>query len=170
MKMKSIMKLILIPGLALILSLPSMSLQGDTAAKPETQKKQTPPPGGAPKSFSVPEKQTFSLPNGLKVTMVSYGTLPKVAIDVVIRSGSLNEAPTQVSLSEITGQLMKDCGTTNRPAKQVAEEAAAMGGGIDIFSGPDNTQVFADLLSEFPPKRTALMPVAPHHPLLPHSH
>jgi predicted Zn-dependent peptidase len=169
MKMKSIIKLILIPGLALILSLPSMSLQGDTSAKPEAQKKQTPPPGSAPKSFSVPEKQTFSLPNGLKVTMVPYGTLPKVAIAVVIRSGSLNEAPTQVSLSEITGQLMKDGGTTNRPAKQVAEEAAAMGGGIDIFPGPDSTQVFADLLSEFAPKMVALMADVVQHPLLPES-
>lgn len=168
--MKSIMKLILIPGLALVLSLPSMSLQGDTAAaKPEATKKQTPPPGGPPKSFSVPEKQTFSLPNGLKVTMVTYGTLPKVAVDVVVRSGSLNEAATQVSLSDITGQLIKDGGTTNRPAKQVAEEAAAMGGGIDIFSGPDNTQVFADFLSDFAPKMVALMADVVEHPLLPES-
>src|SRR5450432_1979554 len=137
MKMKSIMKLIMIPGLALALSMPAMSLQGDAAnakqepPKQETGKKQTPPPGGPPKSFSVPEKQTFSLPNGLKVTMVSYGTLPKVTVNVIVRSGSLNEGPTQVSLSDITGQLIKDGGTINRPAKQVAEEAAAMGGGIE---------------------------------------
>jgi len=173
--MKSIMKLIMIPGLALALSMPAMSLQGDAAnakqepPKQETGKKQTPPPGGPPKSFSVPEKQTFSLPNGLKVTMVSYGTLPKVTVNVIVRSGSLNEGPTQVSLSDITGQLIKDGGTINRPAKQVAEEAAAMGGGIDIFSGPDNTQVYADFLSDFAPKMIALMADVVQHPSLPES-
>jgi zinc protease len=172
MKMNSIMKVIFIPGLALILSLPSMSLQGNAAdaAKPEQPtKKQTPPPGGPPKSFSLPEKQTFTLPNGLKVTMVPYGKLPKVSIDVIVRAGGLNEAENQVSISEITGQLIKDGGTTSRKAKQVAEEAAAMGGNIDIFSGADVTQVVAEPLSDFAPKMVALMADVVQHPALPDS-
>ena len=32
------------------------------------QQKQTPPPGGPPKPFTVPAHETYELPNGMKVT------------------------------------------------------------------------------------------------------
>ena len=50
--------------------------------------KQTPPAGSAPKPFTVPAAQNFTLPNGLKVTMVPYGDVPKVTITTVIDSGN----------------------------------------------------------------------------------
>ncbi|MFC1696667.1 insulinase family protein, partial [Pseudomonadota bacterium] len=39
--------------------------------------KQTPPEGGTPKDFTLPAKQQFELDNGLKVTLVPFGSIPK---------------------------------------------------------------------------------------------
>ena len=130
--------------------------------------KQTPPPGGPPKPFKLPHIEKFSLPNGLEVTMVPYGAIPKAAIAVAVRAGNLNESPQQTWLADLTGQLMKE-GTTSKTSEQVAEQAASMGGTIDVTVGPDITQIDADVLSEFAPQAATLLADVVQHPLLPES-
>jgi zinc protease len=130
--------------------------------------KQTPPAGGPPKPFHLPPQETFSLPNGLKVTMVPYGAIPKVTVNVTVRAGSLNEPASQVWLADITSAMMKE-GTTSRSAQQVAQEAASMGGAVTISVGPDQTEVSADVLSEFGPQMIALLADVVEHPSLPAS-
>jgi zinc protease len=161
--MKNI-KYILALTVALIASLPLLGQQPPAAAQ-----KQTPPAGGPPKAFTVPGKQAFKLPNGLQVTMTPYGLVPKVTIVAVIRAGGLNEPADQVWISDLTARLMKDGGTTSRSAEQVAQEAASMGGSIVVGTGADQTQVSADVLSEFGPKAAALIADVIQHPLLPDS-
>lgn len=130
--------------------------------------KQSPPPGSAPKPFHVPEQEKFSLPNGLQATLVQYGNIPKVAITVSVRAGNLNEAENQVWLADLTTNLMKE-GTTSRSAEQVAQEAASMGGSVDVNVGPDLTHISGDVLSEFGPKMAALLADVAMHPALPGS-
>ncbi|HEX9615018.1 MAG TPA: pitrilysin family protein, partial [Bacteroidota bacterium] len=130
--------------------------------------KELPPEGGKPKDFTLPKKQTFALGNGLEVTMVPYGALPKVTASVVIRSGNLNERPNEVWLADITGDLMKE-GTTSRSAQQIAEEAAGMGGLVNISTGLDQTTVSGDVLSEFAPKLIALIADIVRNPKFPES-
>lgn len=136
---------------------------------PATTQKQTPPPGGPPKSFVLPQKETFSLPNGLQVTMAPYGIVPKVEIAVEIRAGGLNEPADKVWISDLTGRLMKEGGTATRTSEQVAQEGASMGGSVDINVGADLTRVEADVLSEFGPQMAALLADVIQHPLLPES-
>jgi predicted Zn-dependent peptidase len=138
------------------------------AASAQSGTKQTPPLGSDPKPFHVPQQERFSLPNGLEVTMAPYGAIPKVTIDVSIRAGNLNEGENQVWLGDLTGNLMKE-GTTSRSAQQVAEEAASMGGSVDVSVGPDLTTVDADVLSEFGPRMAALLADVAMHPALPGS-
>lgn len=128
--------------------------------------KQMPPPGGPPKPFTLPPATSFALPNGLQVTMVPYGTVPKVTVAVVVRAGNLNEAADQVWLADITGEMMKE-GTRTLTAEQVAQQAAAMGGAIDINVGPDQTRISADVLSEFGPSMAALLGDVVKTPRLP---
>ncbi len=130
--------------------------------------KQKPPVGGPPKPFKVPAHTDFALPNGVKVTLVPYGTVPKVTVDIIERSGNLNEAENQVWLADITGNLMKE-GTKTRTAEQVAQQAAGMGGAVAIDVGPDQTQIHSDALSEFGPKMVALLADVTENPLLPES-
>ena len=131
--------------------------------------KQTPPPGEPPKAFTLPQKETFTLPNGLRVTMVPYGNIPKVAVAAEIRVGGLNEPADKTWICDLTGRLMKDGGTTSRTSEQVAEQGASMGGEIQINPGADQTQVYADVLSESGPQMVALMADVIQHPLHPDS-
>ncbi len=130
--------------------------------------KQTPPVGSAPKPFKLPAIQKFSLPNGLEVTLVPFGSIPKVMVDITVRAGSLNEAASEVWLADFTGELMKE-GTTTRTSEQVAEQAADMGGTVAVNVGPDVTNLQSDVLSEFGPKIVELMADVVQNPKLPES-
>ena len=154
-------------GILCALLMMAVSVAAATQTAPSATK-QTPPPGSAPKPFHVPQPEKFSLPNGLEVTMVRYGEIPKVTIDLSIRAGNLNEAENQVWLADLTTALMKE-GTTSRSAQQVAEEAASMGGSVDINAGADTTSVAADVLSEYGPRMAALLADVAMHPALPGS-
>lgn len=143
----------------------AMSVAG---AQTSPAPKQTPPAGGPPKPFHLPQLEKFSLPNGLQVTMAQFGSIPKVQVRVAVRTGSLNEAASQVWLSELTGRLIKE-GTTSLTSEQVAQQAASMGGSIDVDVGPDITRLDSDVLSEFGPKIVTLLADVVMHPLLPES-
>jgi zinc protease len=136
---------------------------------PAFAQKQTPPEGGPPKPFKLPQKQTFALPNGVQITMVPYGEIPKVTVSVTARAGNLNESAEQVWLADLTGQMIREGGTTTRSAQQVAEQAASMGGTIDVTVGPDQTNISSDVLSEFAPQAVALLADVAQHPALPES-
>src|SRR5215467_11983400 len=132
------------------------------------QQKQTPPAGGPPKPFNVPAHESYSLPNGMKVTLVPYGNLPKVTLSLVVRSGNLNEPADMPGLADLAGKLMKE-GTTSKSSKQIAEEAAGMGGSVNITVGLDESDITTDVLSEFGPKAAALLADVAQHPLFPES-
>lgn len=137
-------------------------------ATPGLAQKQAPPAGGPPKPFTVPAKQVFTLPNGIKVTMVPYGTTPKVMIDVTMRLGNLNESANQVWLADLTGLLLKE-GTQTRSAEQISSDAAMMGDTVAINVGSDLTHAAIDVLSESGPRAAALLADIVQHPLLPAS-
>src|SRR5687767_15810184 len=69
---------------------------------PALGQKQTPPPGGKPKDFVLPEKKVSQLKNGLKSTMVQYGSIPKVTVNLIIKTGNVNEGPNEVWLADLT--------------------------------------------------------------------
>ncbi len=130
--------------------------------------KQTPPEGSAPKDFILPVKSTFTLENGLTVVLVPYGTLPKAVIRAVVNTGNIHEAANEVWLADIVGDLMKE-GTATRTAKQIAQDAAKLGGSVTIGVGPDQTNIDGDVLSEFGPEMVALMADVLCNPSFPES-
>ena len=52
---------------------------------------QTPPPASEPRPFQLPTPTRISLPNGIDVTFVEFGVVPKVTIAISVRTGNLNE-------------------------------------------------------------------------------
>jgi predicted Zn-dependent peptidase len=133
-----------------------------------SQEKQAPPAGGPPKPFTVPANETYALPNGMKVTLIPYGNLPKVTLSLVVRTGNLNEPAGMPGLADLAGKLMKE-GTTTKSSRQIAEESARMGGAIDVSVGVDESDVATDVLSEFAPRAAALLADVAQHPLFPES-
>jgi len=141
-------------------------LAGALPASAQQPQKQQPPVGGAPKPFTLPRKETFTLKNGTQVTLVPYGSIPKVTVSAVVRVGNINETAEQVWLADLTGDLMKE-GTTTRTAAQVAEAAAQMGGRLNIGVGTDQTTIGADVLSEYGPQLVSLIADVVQRPALP---
>ena len=82
-------------GLAVVFLTACHSVMAQESAK------QTPPEGGTPKDFKLPAKQQFKLENGLKVTMVPFGKIPKATISARVMVGNLNEDGNTLSLIHI---------------------------------------------------------------------
>jgi zinc protease len=135
----------------------------NTAA--QEQAKEAPPEGGTPKDFTLPPKQQYQLDNGLMVTLVPYGALPKVTISARIMTGNLNEGE-NTWLADLTADLMEE-GTSNRSAEDVAREAAEMGGSLEIGVGLDQTSVTGEALAEFAPGMVALLADVLLNPVFP---
>jgi predicted Zn-dependent peptidase len=83
----------------------------------------------------------------MKVTIVPYGIVPRIAIRAYVNTGGINEAPNQVWLSRLTGLLMKQ-GTRTRSAEQVANQAADAGAQLEIEPGVDFTSIGGLALSD----------------------
>jgi zinc protease len=131
-------------------------------------RKETPPEGGQPKPFTLPKKETFKLSNGLRVTLVPYGSIPKVTVRAVVRTGNLDDPVGKVWLADLAGDLMKE-GTATRSAQAVAEDAARMGGSLSVNVGEEQSSVGIDALSEFGPEAVALVADVLQRPSLPAS-
>ncbi len=128
----------------------------------------TPPIGGTPKPFILPRAEKFTLKNGMKVTLVPYGSIPKVTVQAVVRSGNINEPEDKIWLADLTGTMIKE-GTQTRKATQIAQEASSIGGSVNINVGPDTTNIGGDALSEFGPQLVALLADVIQRPALPTS-
>ena len=115
----------------------TLAVVGMLAASCFAQDREAPPPLGAPKAFALPAADTFTLKNGMKVTLAQYGSVPLVSVRADVAFGKASETAEQVWLSNLTIQLMRE-GTQALSAVQVANEAARMGGQLQVTPAPTN--------------------------------
>src|SRR3974390_577200 len=141
---------------------------GLIAVAPAHAQKQTPPAGGPAKAFAVPANETYTLGNGMKVTLVPYGIIPKVTVSAAIDAGSVNEGSDHVGVSGLTADLMKE-GTQSLTSEQLADATAKMGSTLDVAANADQTIAQLDVLSEFGPQAVKLLADVLQHPRLPES-
>lgn len=109
--------------------------------------KQAPPLPGTPKGVKLPPKRTFTLENGMRVTLVAFGSVPKAALSLNILSGSINESPSEIRLASLMGEMLRE-GTTTKTGQQVAREAAEMGGSLGVSVAADLTTISSEVLAE----------------------
>src|ERR1700733_10687728 len=74
-----------------------------TAVRPADAQHQSPPPAAQPKPFALPSHHDTAFDNGLKLTTAAYGSLPKAAIELVIRGGESADNANQTWLSDLVG-------------------------------------------------------------------
>jgi zinc protease len=137
-------------------------------AYPAAAQKQAPPPVGTPKDVRLPQMRELTLPNGMGVTLVPFGKVPKVAVTLAVQAGRINERADQVSLSDVTAQLMEE-GTRTRSAAALADEVATMGGDLDVDAGEELTTVGGEVLAEHAADMVRLVADVARDPLLPRS-
>ena len=138
------------------------------AQTPAASPKQKPPPLGTPKAFQLPPKREFSLPNGMRVTLVPFGKIPKVTVLASVRTGNIDENANEVWLADVTGEMMRE-GTKTRSAPEIATLVGGMGGSLNVSVGSDNTSVSSTVLSERGPEAVALVADVLRNPRFPDS-
>lgn len=162
-------------ALAVVLSAPAIAASAAPAPSPAAAAatpasptaKETPPPLGTPRDFALPEKSEVQLPNGLGITFVPFGTVPKATILVVVRTGNIDDGE-RTGLADFVTELMKE-GAGGRSAAEIARQAAEMGGSLDVGATADQTSVALDVLSERAADAVALAADVLRRPALPES-
>jgi len=122
----------------------------------DASQKETPPPGGTPKDFNLPEKTIVNYDNGLRLVMVQWGAIPKATVNVVLKTGNINEGPNQIWLADLVGDLMKE-GSTSKTGNEIADAIAGMGGEFNIGVGTHTTNAGTSVLYEFTPDAIKLI-------------
>lgn len=130
--------------------------------------KETPPPGGDPAEFKLPARETTALDNGLTATLVPYGVIPKVHVSVIVKTGNIHEGPNEIWLADLTGDLMGE-GTTSMDARTLARKVAAMGGEVNISTGPNTLTLSGSVLSEYGADLVRVLADIAMSPLFPES-
>jgi zinc protease len=103
----------------------------------------------------LPEYERYQLTNGMVIYLMQDSRLPLISGNAIIRTGSRFEPLTQVSLADLTGDLMRLGGTKKNTPEQLnyilEQKASAIETSIDTASGSASfTSLSYDLDKVFP--------------------
>jgi predicted Zn-dependent peptidase len=142
----------------------AFSLAGAAASAAE---RELPPAPGAPHELKLPAKETVRLDNGLQMTFIDYGSVPKATILAVVRTGNIDEGE-DTWLPDLTVEMMKE-GTETRSAFDIAKQAAGMGGALGLSVGAEQTTAGISVLSDHAVAAAGLLADVLRHPRFPES-
>jgi len=127
---------------------------------------EAPPAPGPTPPFELPATTVFTLKNGLKVTLVPYGAIPKAHVALVLQLGNADESAHQTGLTDLMGKLLLQ-GTTSKSAVQLAEAAAQLGGALEANVREDETAVEIECLGDSTVKAIELLAELARTPAFP---
>jgi predicted Zn-dependent peptidase len=142
-------------------------LAGLLAAMAGAAEREQPPKPGTPHEFRLPAKEIARLDNGLAITFIDYGSVPKATILAVVRTGNIDEGR-DTWLPDVAVEMLKE-GTTTRSAYQIAEAAAGMGGTLNLGVGAEQTTAGISVLSEHAVAAVELLADVLRNPRFPES-
>jgi zinc protease len=106
------------------------------------------PVAGKPGVFEFPTAATKTLPNGLKVFVVTNHSEPAVAVRLVILSaGTIKDPAGMPGVAQMTASLLTQ-GTEKRSAQQIAEEIDFVGGSLNASATKDVTALTLDIVKK----------------------
>ncbi len=137
----------------------TLLLAGPTVAKEPV------PAMGTPRLLTLPAKREFRLENGLAVSFVPFGTVPKTTLMLTLATGAVAEG-NHDGLADVVAQLLKH-GAGALDTEGLARRAAEMGGGLDSGSGTEQMSVSMDVLGERTSDAVRMIADVVRHPGLP---
>jgi zinc protease len=123
---------------------PAVSTGGTTSINADQAWRNQVPKGGVLKPFTLPKGEQFKLANGLTVIHNYNPSLPLVAAELVVKSGSEANPDGKSGLANFTAQMLEE-GTATRSAPQIADEVAQLGAFLGTSSSADASS--AEVLS-----------------------
>ena len=98
--------------------------------------------------FRFPASESFTLENGMELTVVENRRLPLVGIQLGIISGLTRAEHEKPGITAIAADMLCK-GTAKRPAEQIAEEIDFLGTDIRAAGTKDYSLLSASVLSDF---------------------
>src|SRR5262249_39839367 len=132
--------------LAVATALVALAGCGAPLPPPKPRAPEQPPPIGQARPFTLPAKRELTLPNGMRATLVPFGTIPKTALLLTLRTGNVADGP-KTGLADLVAEMLKE-GAGGRDGEAVARYAAELGGALDASAGPDQMTIAIDVLSD----------------------
>jgi zinc protease len=123
----------------------AVTMAGALAA--QTVDRTKPPQTPALPVYHLPPVYETKLPNGLSVVLLEDNRFPMITVRLAFEAGSRFDPPELRGLSEATASLLNE-GTKRRASRQIAEEAASIGGSVGAQSSPDTVIVAGSALAE----------------------
>ena len=101
---------------------------------------------GTPGGMRLPEFERVTLGNGAELALMPKRDTPLVAMNVVVRGGSLADAPGREGTAALLAELMQK-GAGGRDGAQFAEAIENVGGELVIAAGAESLSVGASFLA-----------------------
>jgi predicted Zn-dependent peptidase len=118
--------------------------------------------------ITLPRVQSFTLDNGMKVTLVPFGDVPRAEVSLVVRAGKVNTDEKTRDVPALTALLLKE-GTESRDAAALARAVAALGGALATSVDRLVFTIESPVLAEKTPELVRLVAEVAVHPALPAS-
>jgi zinc protease len=100
---------------------------------------------GGDRPFMVPPVKTAKLENGMEIFVVERPDLPKVAVRLETRAGSVHNPEGKEGLADLTVEMMKR-GTRTRNALQVEDQLGDLGTGVFGGANRESASVSMEVL------------------------
>jgi len=108
----------------LLTGLAVLSLAAPAAA--QQPERETPPPPGPLRPFSVPQIRETRLPNGLRVVVAERRSLPIVHARIIVNAGAVHEPAEKSGLATLTGSLLIEGGAGGMNSAELAQRIDAL--------------------------------------------
>jgi zinc protease len=106
------------------------------------------PGAGAPRPFHFPNAASKTLPNGLRVFVVTDHSEPGIAARLIILSaGTIRDPLGNPGVAQMTANMLTQ-GTKTRSAREIAEAIDFVGGTLGASAGADSTDVTLDVVKK----------------------
>ena len=124
------------------------------------------PAMGTDRPFNAPPVQSATLDNGMTVFVVERHELPKVAVTLVTRAGTVGDAAGKEGTATLLMRVI-DHGTKTRNALQISDELGNLGTSMNGFASREWSQMSLDVLRTNLDHAFAVMADVALHPLFP---
>ncbi len=112
----------------------SVALLAPPVAAQTAPDRSAPPELGPPPALNLPPVERFNLSNGLPVILMEKRGVPVVEVDLVVKTGSVDDPDGKVGLASMTASML-DEGAADMDALQLADAIDFLGASVTPWAG-----------------------------------
>jgi zinc protease len=89
-------------------------------------------------AFVVPQPETFTLANGLRVFLMEDHEIPVISVRTIVRTGAFWEPQEKIGLARLTGVVQRTGGTTSMTGDRIDDFVEARAASVETGIGGDS--------------------------------